>query len=118
MSGGLGLRPGVDASLVTGSIQDDAGKPRDTRRMSDEATIRNAVSSADIDSQGSRPLAWANADTGARGAISGLSEFREDGLICRRFSTTKESFDGVRLFSGRACMVSAGAWRLEKLDAL
>lgn len=118
MSSGLGLKSGVDTSLVTGSIQDDADKPRDVQRMSDEATIRNAVSAADIDSQGVKPLAWANADTGARGSITGLSEFREDGLVCRRFATTKESFDGVHLFKGQACMVSAGAWRLEKLDAL
>lgn len=116
MSGGLGLQPGVDRSLVTSSISPAPDGSRDAERISDEATVRNAVSSADIEDLGGNPVPWANAGTGTRGAISDIVEYKDGSLICRRFATTRESFDGVRLFRGRVCMVSAGAWRLEKFE--
>ena len=49
-------------------------------RVSDEATIRNAVSSADPEQAKLQPLAWANADTGSRGAISSMLEKKENGV--------------------------------------
>ena len=65
------------------------------------------MSSADIESLAGRSVPWANSDTGTRGVINGLVEFKREGLLCRRFSTSRESFDGVALFKGEACMVSA-----------
>ena len=47
-----------------------SGERADAVRVSDETTIRNAVSSADPEQAKGQPLAWANADTGSRGAIS------------------------------------------------
>jgi surface antigen len=116
-SGGFSLKQAeVDRTFYTSNIpasQTDAG------RLSDEATIRNAVTSADMDSIGSGTLAWANSDTGARGTITGLAEYKDSaGLLCRRFSTSLESFDGVALFKGEACMASAGAWRMQRFEAM
>lgn len=114
MAGGCSMSAlgggGVDDSLSTASVT--ATAPADPDRNSDEATIRNAVSSADLDTVGAQPLAWANAGTGARGAISRVVETKEAGTVCRKFTTTRERFDGVGLFSGKACMVSPGAWQL------
>lgn len=117
-SGGFSLKQAeVDSSLYTGQIPESRTADRASDRVSDEATIRNAVTSADIESLGGRPVPWVNSDTGTRGVIEGLAEFRREGVLCRRFSTSRESFDGVSLFKGEACMVSAGAWRLQSFEA-
>ena len=83
-----------------------------------QATVRDAVSSADIDLLAGAAVRWANGQTGARGSITGLTESARGGRLCRGFVTTRESYDGVRLFSGEACMVSAGLWRMESFEAL
>ena len=111
-SGGFDLaRTEIDQSSLTGALP-NTGTPPDAVRVSDEATIRNAVSSADPDQAKVQPLAWANADTGSRGAISALVESKEDGLLCRKFTTTRESFDGVALYQGKACMAGPGQWQM------
>ena len=92
--------------------------PVEMERLSDEATIRNAVTSADVETLAGAPLPWANAETGARGRISGIVETRGKGTLCRAFSATRESFDGVGMFKGQACMVASGAWRMQRFDAL
>lgn len=107
----------VDRSLYTSSVPATVS-PVDALRQSDEATIRNAVSSADIEGLAGAPVPWSNAESGARGSITDLAEYREDGLLCRRFTTTRESFDGVRLLKGRACMGNAGDWRMTELDSV
>jgi hypothetical protein len=107
-----------DPSIITGATPPDAVMPVDGDQMSDEATIRNAVTSADIDLLKGAPIPWANDDTGSRGAISSLVEESRAGKLCRRFTTSRERFDGVALYSGQACKVAPGAWRMEKFDAL
>ena len=107
----------VDRSLYTSSVP-ATSSPVDALRQSDEATIRNAVSSADIDSLAGAPVPWSNAETGARGSVTGLAEYKEDGLLCRRFTTTRESFDGVLMLKGHACMGNAGVWRMAELESL
>ncbi len=107
----------VDRSLYTSALPPGQNAaPPDAHRISDEVTIRNAVSSADIESQ--KTLPWANADTGARGAITDVAEYKQAGLLCRRFTTTRESFDGVRLFKGNTCMAGAGDWHMQAFEAL
>lgn len=110
-AGGFSLeKVDADPSIITGSV--GTSVPVDAVRQSDEATIRNAVSSADLETAASAPLAWANADTGSRGTITALSEARDTGTLCRSFTTSRESFDGVALLSGEACMVQGGVWRM------
>ncbi len=115
-AGGFSLKKAeVDRSLYTSNVP-AAAKTFDAERFSDEATIRNAVTSADLKTLGGGPLAWANADTGARGEISGISEFKNKGALCRRFNATRESFDGIAMFDGEACMVGAGSWHMERFQ--
>ena len=86
--------------------------PSDPEQISDEATIRNAVSSANLGVLGPRPLAWANQDTGSVGTVSEIAEAKENGQLCRRFKTSRESFEGIALFAGKACLDDGGEWAM------
>jgi len=115
--GGFGMdKLDADPTIVTSSVPQDTASA-DPVRQSDEATIRNAVSSADLESVSATPLAWANADTGSRGTITGVTESRKGNRLCRSFKTSRESFDGIALYGGETCLVS-GAWRMSPLDPL
>jgi hypothetical protein len=113
-AGGFGLsEANVDPTITTGDVGKDASSNPDQR--SDEATIRNAVSAADIELlKAGAPLPWANADTGSRGAINSLVEEKRGEQLCRSFTTSRESFDGVSLYKGQACMVAPGAWQMQE----
>jgi surface antigen len=106
----------VDDMTQTGTVA--AGQASDPVRASDETIIRNAVSAADPEATQVQPLAWANADTGSRGAITNLVEKQQDGTLCRQFTASRESFDGVALFTGDACKASGGAWYLRSFKPL
>ncbi len=100
-----------DRSIVTGSISRDARPTTgDTAATSDEMTIRNAVSSAIVDEVSAEGIGWANAETGSRGAINAITENRDSGYLCRRFTASRESFDGVRLYRGETCLGAARLW--------
>ncbi|MER2536244.1 MAG: RT0821/Lpp0805 family surface protein [Rhizobiaceae bacterium] len=115
-AGGFSLKQAeVDRSIVTGSVAASPGPAPDASRQSDEAIIRNAVSAADLEGLAGRPLPWANAATGARGEITNLAEAKMSGITCRSFRASRQSFDGVRLYTGAACMDGQGGWRLEQL---
>ena len=117
-TGGFSLEKAeVDRTFYTSNVAAPR-TPVEMERLSDEATIRNAVTSADVETLAGAPLPWANAETGARGRISGIVETRGNGALCRAFSATRESFDGVGMFKGEACMVASGAWRMQSFDAL
>jgi hypothetical protein len=107
----------VDRTLYTSSTSTDSGSSVDSSQLSDVATIRNAVSSADVEQAAGQPIAWANSDTGSRGSITDLVEYKDKDALCRRFQATRESFDGVSMFSGDACLVTAGAWRMRAFEA-
>jgi hypothetical protein len=113
-AGGFGLgKAEVDPSITTGDV--GAVVPANPQQRSDEATIRNAVSSADIELlKTGAPLPWANADTGSRGAIDSLIEEKRNDTLCRRFTTSRESFDGVAVYQGSACMVAPGTWQMQE----
>ena len=117
-SGGFSLEKAeVDRTFYTSNVP----APRtavEVERLSDEATIRNAVTSADIETLAGAPLPWANAETGARGQVTAIVETKGKGTLCRSFSATRESFDGVGMYKGEACMVAAGAWRMLSFEAL
>ncbi|MCF6117934.1 MAG: hypothetical protein EOS07_02105 [Mesorhizobium sp.] len=117
-AGGFSLEQAeVDRTILTSSTPASA-LPIDQDRASDQATIRNAVSSADIQELGGQAVPWANSDTGSRGSITELAESRDNGQLCRRFTASRESFDGVALFRGEVCLAGAGAWRMQDFKAL
>lgn len=107
----------ADRSIVTSSVPPQpAAVAADAVRTSDEATIRNAVSSAIVDEVGEGGIGWANAQTGSRGAIRTISETRDSGYLCRRFTASRESFDGVRLYRGETCLGAARLWVMKSFD--
>ena len=106
-----------DQSIVTSSIPPQPNRQGgDATRRSDEATIRNAVSSAIVDEVGEGGIGWANAETGSRGAIREIRESRSDGYLCRSFTATRESFDGVAMYRGETCLGSARLWVMRAFD--
>jgi surface antigen len=116
-AGSASLKAETDPSMV-GSVSPQTAASGDVEKVSDEATIRNAVTSADVSQLSSNEIAWANADTGSKGAISTLVESQEKGQLCRKFTTTRESFDGVALYEGKACMAGPGNWQMLAFSAL
>ena len=114
-AGGLS-KVDADPALVTGSIQREALS--DSAENSDANTIRNAISAANLDMAGGVPLPWANRDTGSRGTINEIRETEKDGTVCRRFETSRESFEGVSLYQGDTCLGADGQWFMQNFAAL
>ncbi|RWE62803.1 RT0821/Lpp0805 family surface protein [Mesorhizobium sp.] len=118
-AGGFSLQKAeVDRSIITASAPSSPAAPAASDQDSDQTTIGNAVSSADIKELGGQTVPWANAGTGSRGAITELVELKDGGLTCRRFSATRESFDGVALYKGELCLAEAGGWRMQEFKPL
>ena len=59
-----------------------------------------------------QPRRWENAETGARGVVTPLDTFEQDGMFCRRL----EAFNEVKGISGRGvhvfCRQEDGTWRI------
>ena len=106
-----------DRTLLTHSVSRAQPEPvADPAALSDEATIRNAVTSAIVDEIGADGIGWANAGTGSRGAIRQIAERQEASRLCRRFLATRESFEGVHLYRGEACLGPALIWTMTAFD--
>lgn len=105
-----------DRSIVTGSISRSETVAPDLAALSDEVTIRNAVSSAIVDEIDEGGIGWQNAGTGSRGAISSVSEARENGFLCRRFTASRESYEGVHIYRGTTCLGPAGQWMMKAFN--
>lgn len=98
-----------DRSISTNTIA-ATGKTSET--ISDEVTVQNAVTSADVGKIGKNPIPWANASTGSAGVITTVMEDTTTGTHCRQFRTTRHSYMGIARFMGRTCMESNGNWQL------
>ncbi len=114
-AGGLS-KADTDPSLVTGSVQREALS--DSAQTSDANTIRNAISAANLDMSGGVPLPWANRDTGSRGTVNQINESEKDGIVCRKFETSRESFEGISLYQGDVCLGADGQWFMQEFAAL
>jgi hypothetical protein len=99
----------VDRSVATGTVPQPAPS---TDTLSDEMTVRNAVTSADIQKLEGQPLPWANASTGSAGVIDTIVENTDSGQVCRQFRTTRHSYVGIAKFYGKTCLVGGGNWQL------
>lgn len=119
-TGGFSLEKAeVDRSIVTGSISTGASNATDTGMASDEATIRNAASSADLQGPANQAVPWANSATGSRGTITALAETGDATKgRCRRFDVSRESYDGVTMYKGAICMTPVGTWQTQDFRAL
>jgi surface antigen len=108
----------ADRSIVTGATNGTVPRA-DTTSASDETTIRNLVSAADLEGLATgESIGWTNSRTGSRGRVVEIVEFREAGRPCRRFRTTRESFDGVALYLGETCLLSGNEWTMLSFDRL
>ena len=102
------LGSGVDKSVSTSTVA--AGASTDS--FSDEVTVRNAVTSADLSKMEGSPLPWANTATGSAGVVSSITEANEQGHVCRSFVTSRHSYRGIAKFAGKTCMAGDGNWQL------
>ncbi|APH71189.1 hypothetical protein BSQ44_07235 [Aquibium oceanicum] len=107
----------VDATITTNATGAGKAAAPDAERLSDEVSIRNAVSSANLDELPDGRIHWANPDTGSRGEISRIVERREDTTLCRRFIVSRESFQGVALHSAEVCLAQDGSWFTRVFEA-
>nr|WP_210311481.1 RT0821/Lpp0805 family surface protein [Rhizobium leucaenae] len=99
----------VDRSVSTGTIPTS---PVTTDSVSDETTVRNAVTSADLNKLNGQPVPWANASTGSAGVIDTIVENNASGQVCRQFRTTRHSYEGIANFFGKTCLIGQGEWQL------
>lgn len=99
----------VDKSVTTGAV---ANKDTGSDTVSDEATVRNAVTSADLSKLKGQPLPWANASTGSAGVIDTIVENNATGQVCRQFRTTRHAYDGIANFYGKTCLVGDNDWQV------
>lgn len=99
-----------DRSISTGTVQ--SGQPHSETATSDEATVRNAVSSVDLAKVGGSQVPWANTATGSAGVVTQIREARTSGHVCRDFTTTRHSYEGIAMFSGQTCLTGSGDWLL------
>lgn len=110
MTGGFLKKAESDPGLVTGSVPQQTDLDRS--QLSDEITVKNAVTSADLGAIAGQPIAWVNQNTGSRGAVTRIVEAKDDTGLCRQFETSRESFEGIALFSGKACLKDDGEWSM------
>lgn len=110
MGAGLGLSGSsdVDTTVATGSVP----QPSNDENNADAITVRNAVSSADVTKTTGNPIPWANASSGSAGVISSIAEEEVNGTVCRSFTTTRHSYQGIAKFDGKTCMLGTGEWYL------
>jgi hypothetical protein len=114
--GGYSMSKAADenAGVTTASV---ATQP-DTQMVSDQSTIRNAVSQADLTTMDRTGMSWTNNETGSRGSISSISEYAESGATCRKFVVSRESYSGVNLYDGDACLVNGRDWKLRAFKSM
>lgn len=85
----------------------DAGR---TDRLIDEDTIRLAVTTADLRKLEGGALPWASAATGSSGTVTDIRQTEIAGQTCRRFSATRNAYDGVSLYDGEVCLDPRSGW--------
>lgn len=103
------LGGGVDKSISTSTVANQ----KNPETVSDEMTVSNAVTSADVSKLAGKPLPWANASTGSAGVITAIAEQTGGAnTVCRTFQTTRHSYRGIASFSGQTCLRDDGRWQL------
>jgi len=93
-----------DGSLVTASIA--VAQPTSE---TDPAAVGSAVAKADLGER-EQGIPWANPATGSAGVISYVEEVRADSRTCRKFETSRHSYDGIALFIGETCHAPGKDW--------
>ncbi|WEX07846.1 RT0821/Lpp0805 family surface protein [Chelativorans sp. AA-79] len=108
-----GKKASLDTVLTTGSVTEPARVFPDKGLAADGRAILSALSSSPDETAG---LSWENPESGARGLITAYSAREEESGDCLAFMTTRESFDGVGLYEGKACKDAAGVLRMRAFE--
>jgi len=110
----------TSALAPVGAKLDDEKLNSDGRIIRDHvimASLSDLSSYNDMAGEVGQGLAWENEATGSRGMISNIQRFNEGERQCRLFKTTRESFDGVMVYEGKACDTPDGGWVLSRLES-
>lgn len=110
----------ADSSLVTGSVKTEPEPPVDDDLAADRRAMGAAVVALAAGPPGAAMPEWTSPETGSRGVITRLEDEEDaDGTpLCRRFTTTRASYDGVGLYRGSVCRGGDGTWRIRDLESL
>ncbi|AXS39601.1 RT0821/Lpp0805 family surface protein [Breoghania sp. L-A4] len=85
--------------------------------LSDRRRIVEALPENPADAETMVPLAWANPETGNRGTITELFEADPAGNRgCARFTTSANTIEGLRNYTGMACPDSFNKWHVTVLE--
>ncbi|UXN06616.1 RT0821/Lpp0805 family surface protein [Bartonella sp. HY761] len=103
-----------DNSIITGSIGGNSVNLPKVDLGGDEKVMREQIA-AQPDSS---IVNWKNDATGSRGTMSILNSFVENGSQCRSFKTTRESFNGIMIYQGKACQQNDTSWNVSQIKAL
>lgn len=103
-----------DNSIITGSIAAKTASLPKVDLGGDEQAMREKIAAA----PNSSTLNWQNEATGSRGTMSILNNFVENGNQCRTFKTTRESFNGIMIYQGKACQQQDTSWNMSQIKAL
>jgi hypothetical protein len=110
----------IDNTIKTASVMEPAGPQisnvlgLETDTFRDGETISNAVSSVKFSG---KAIPWQNPATGSSGEILSIDERRlASGELCRNFTAMRTSYDGIRNYTGSACMNDAGVWSLKAFN--
>ncbi len=114
-NGGLS-KMNVDDTILTGALPEKT--EQNPTQISDASIIQNAVSAVDLSTSQVAPLNWANQATGSTGTITDIRESKGDGILCRDFKTSRESFEGVAMYTGSTCLNTEKQWFVRKFVAL
>lgn len=118
VSGGKTDKSSPDMSLLTGSVINGQDIANDRISLSDQKIIHDLITGMDKKDFANKSLNWSNKDTGSRGIISTVTEAENTGQTCRTFQTTRESFDGIMLLSGKTCKEAGTSWKMVDFRAL
>lgn len=99
----------LDTTLTTASI------PQIRPMLSDRLLAEDVPSIVSALAPEGSGKSWQNGQTGAHGKIVSAFAADDAGRSCITFTTTRESFEGVGLYDGKACEDAAGVLRLVRL---
>lgn len=110
-----------DPSLITGSIRAEPSEPTvsggfgdavEDELKSDRDTVVGLVTATDLEAYDGEAIAWRNATTGASGKVQAIRETAEAGVVCRRFTVHRQTYQGPALWTGEVCRRQAEGWQI------
>jgi hypothetical protein len=114
-AGGFSIDGAVpDKASITGSV--DRAQPNEHARSSDADAVRDVVSVIDTGKIDGGGVPWSNPVTGDSGVIVDVVDRQEKQGSCRLFRASRISYDGVKMFHGKACRDRFGFWSLVEFE--